>query len=582
MKMRVDGLRSSASEPKLQQRLFGLAPLIVTVSLFVLTCCVFQPMWANNDDAVMASILRDGLPGGMYIVFSNICLSAPLAALYHAAPSIPWWALFQIVTIGICDVVLCKRALERLRSRTAFMWTAFVVCQVICMGLLVHNLQFTTTSGIACGTGLFLMCRTTGSRRDRMAGAVLLLLGLLMRLEMCVVVAGAVGCLLIVKVVGRWLADRRSSKGTSLLSIATSGDARAIASHALLVFLAFAICSVVHIVAYSQEDLRSYTSYNDARSLYTDYPHATYSEYPAVFDELGWDSNLEVLANNFYCMDENITTESFNRIVSLRDSSVFATPPKADIWVMLCIMPLAFVLSLLCASSTSSRVTVMVFGAMYYVLVVGLMVVGRLPTRVTVGISLTFLGLLGSFMEEFPQSNKSPSPKAERLVAALSWAFMGALVVGSAAFGRHTWSPATQALKAQGAQIVRDVHEDATRHPDDVFVEDITVVTNARYNALTTNGNEAQNVVFWGGWEYGSPRYENKLEALGLSRDRSLALLRNNCYFYTLGTMDEYSKQCLLSYLQNKCKGNIEASLVRSYPSGLTVYKLHQSENSQD
>ena len=580
MKMRVDGLRSSASESRLPQHLFGLAPLIVTVSLFALTCSVFQPMWANNDDAVMASILHDGLPGGMYVVFPNVCLSAPLAALYHIAPSIPWWALFQIVTIGVCDFALCKRALEGLRSRMAFKWVVFAMCQIICMGLLVHNLQFTTTSGIACGTGLFLMCRITGSRRERVAGSVLVLLGLLMRLEMSVVVAGALGCLLIVRIIGRWLENRRSDERPSLLLVATSGEIPAIASHALLIALVFAICSVIHVVAYSPEDIRSYTSFNDARSNYTDYPHATYSEYPAVFDELGWDSNLEVLANCFYCMDENVTTESFNRIVSLRDSRVYAIPSRADIWVVLCIMPLAFALSLFCATRTSSRVAIMTLGAMYYALTIGLMVVGRLPTRVAVGISLTFLGLLGSFMEELGQSDKTSSPRAERIVVVLSWAFMAALVVGSAAYGWHTWSPAARAQKAQGAQIVRDVHKDASQHPDEVFVEDLAVVTNARYSALTTNGNDARNVIFWGGWEYGSPRFEKKLEELGLSHDRPLALLRDNCYFYTLGSMDDLSKQCLLSYLQNKCGGSVEATQIRSYPSGLTVYKLHQSNNS--
>lgn len=554
-------------------------PSLAALLLIVVTCYIQSPVWAENDDFTFASILSEGLPEGAFTVFVNICLSVPIAALYSIASTVPWWALFQLAIIGVCNVALCQAVLKKLKEKPALKWSSLALIQAVCVGCMVQNLQFTLTSGLACGTGIFFMCGVRSSRYERIFGTILVLLGALLRPEMILVLTGMLGCVTLVKVATQWFKnckDKETRKHVALLGAINSNELRLFVLHALVVIGALAVLTAVHAGVYSAAGLNDYLAFNDARSAYMDYPHAQYGDYPQVFSELGWDKDLAILTNNFYCMDDAITTQSLTKIASLPVPKNFDLPGAVNCFTVVVVMFIAFMVSFFHARNGAQRFSVVATGFVYYALSAVLVVTGRFPSRVVIGVSLIFFGMAMSFVESKDACEKPKNKSRGGLSAILCWALVISLVANSAVYLLQTWSPKTIADKAKSAQISLDAYADAASHPNDVFIEDISVITTRLY-ALNVTDYEAKNLVFWGGWEYGSPHLEQKLSSLGLSQDRSCALLHENCYLYTVSPTNESPLSNLLARMCTLSGSKVEATQVRSYPSGLTVYKLHTS-----
>lgn len=549
-----------------------LSLVLAAVSLAV-AWSVKDPLWAVDDDFVMSSIMSQGLPAGMYPVFINICLSALVAALYGALPSFPWWAACQVAVIVAGDVVLCHYMLQRLRGHRVACVAGLLMCQLVCVGCLSVNLQFTVTAGFACAVGLFFLLKDNPSRCECVSGICFVVAGFLVRADVgYVALAVLLGCAAL-----RWLLKLagRAGRGDGPARMRVQAGFYTSSFYASVgVTTALVIGAIVlNTWAYARADLQEYLAFNDARSAYTDFPHVTYGERPDVYDAVGWDADLAMLTNSFYSLDEAVTADGYRAISSANVLRPPVLPAKAELFLIVAVLPVVVLLGFVSQKCLAARVGVVLALLACYGCNALLLLMGRCPPRVIFAVVMVcFAAGMAHVCAPLHDDMRRVSRWRWLATRAMACLLFVVLAAGINVYLYRTWSYGEREQEQKSVQVVLDAYADAKAHPDDVFIVD-TTVTNSRYRALDTVSYAARNVVFWGGWEYGSPECEQKLESLGIASNRGEALLRENCFFMTSGSLDAPPRNNLLGRLQTVSGRTVEVARERAYASGLSVYK---------
>ena len=538
-----------------------LACALVVVPL-VLVLVAKRPLWSINDDYTMASILSKGLPHGMFTVFTNVSMGALVAALYEVLPACPWWAIAQIAIVVLADLVLCQRLLAWLRDRRRLALACLVILQLACFGYLVVNMQFTVTAGFASAVGLLLVAFDRASRQDRVLGGILLVVGYAVRPDAASIALGMLAVIAAVRVLQIW-----REPGMTLGLVLADGRVRPLLMCLAVVVVAVGCIAALHAVAYGLAGLDGYLAFNDARSAYTDFPHVSYAQNPAVYESVGWDADLAELANRFYCMDQSITRESFEAITNVPCELPPVTPARSGLLLMAVLCPTATLCAFFRADACRRAVLVAAsaFAALCFVLLFAL---GRLPIRVMLVVTFAHLAACAVCL-------LAPARRPSATSRVFDVMLLGVVAAALGLFLWRIWAPAAQAADAQSARMVLDAHDDAKAHPDDVFIAD-ALLESSRIYALDNGEYDARNIVFWGGWEYGSPSYERELQTLGIADNRALALLEDNCYLVSAGSLETPPQSSLRARLEKLGGCEVEVSVVREYPSGVSVYQYRR------
>ena len=93
------------------------------LSFFILTILqitYFGSQFAGNDDSAMAQIASGGFTGkpSQFLVIINVLIGWILKTLYTFAPTIPWYALLIVVSIGFASTTFCNIILQHISSKT--------------------------------------------------------------------------------------------------------------------------------------------------------------------------------------------------------------------------------------------------------------------------------------------------------------------------------------------------------------------------------------------------------------------------------------------------------------------------------
>lgn len=276
------------------------------------------PMFfGSNDDPYAIQILSGG--GGVsaeplpMVPFINYGLCWIFSSLYSVLPVIPWWVVFHLTSI-FAALSLVGHAL--LVAGTKRGW---VTCPVFAWALLcfvdfgvgayfVGRLQFTNTATLLVAAAILgACCRPSGeghgSKAVTILSSVMGAVGFALRAQ-----SGYLGFFF-------W--------GLAIVALITRGSGRlrerlAGVRHALLPLLCAGAAALalmaVNAIAYSSPGLTAENAFGGAMSGYTDYPHPSFDEVPARYEEVGWDKGLSELVNQWFMMDDRVNTETLTAL----------------------------------------------------------------------------------------------------------------------------------------------------------------------------------------------------------------------------------------------------------------------------
>lgn len=298
-----------------QHRHLMFGALACTVACVALSWLLAPSMFCLNDDSKMQLILSGAgtAAPSAYAVFINIVLGGLVSGLFGLAPGVPWWFVWQVACV-IVSVYLWNLCLGH-----ALMGQRAVVVATVCllssMGVFMYALSlvsFTITAGALTAAVVMLQCVRDAcpelGKRHRYAvyEALLVVAAFCTRPSAAIAALSFGGLLLVPALVRAVRTDADAPWGERV-----AGLVRTCAPLVVGVCLAFA-CNVAQNVAYGTPVWKEFRATNSARHQYMDYPHDSYEENPALYDEAGWSDELYTLVRDEWMfMDERVTPEAF-------------------------------------------------------------------------------------------------------------------------------------------------------------------------------------------------------------------------------------------------------------------------------
>lgn len=297
----------------LRIRYMWLAPCAAAAVAMLAAGFLVPMFFGSNDDPYVIQILSGG--GGVaaeplpMVPFVSYGLCWVFSSLYLAVPAVPWWIVFHLASIfaalSLVGHALLVAGAERARDlRPALMWVLLCLVDFCASAYFVGRLQFTNTSALLIAAAIVgACCRPAGGGSSLKAATILSS------------VMGTVGFAL--RAQSGYLGFFFWGLTVAALMVRGSGRLRGRlmgARHALLPFLcagaAALMLMTVNAAAYSSPGLTAKNAFGSAMSGYTDYPHPSFDEAPARYEEVGWDEELSELAGQWFMMDERVSTEA--------------------------------------------------------------------------------------------------------------------------------------------------------------------------------------------------------------------------------------------------------------------------------
>ncbi len=218
------------------------AGIVVIVAMLL-----YPPVFYLNDDVTMRSILSGaytGVPDG-HAVYMKYPLTGILALLYKVMHFVPWFELFLAGSIWGCMLLLIYHFEKP--------YVGFGVAIALYLPFCLH-MHYTIVAAVVAATAIFLIA--LGKRK--VWPVLLLLLSYMIRsqvglLSLPFVAAAVVWRLVVVK--------KEERKEESIYW----------AKHGIALVAGVLLCSVVNYCFYAADDWKSYSAYNDSRTLLYDY-----------------------------------------------------------------------------------------------------------------------------------------------------------------------------------------------------------------------------------------------------------------------------------------------------------------------
>lgn len=507
------------------------AGVVLATALWLFLFAFAKIRFAANDDQFLLRTFSWQGEGGAptFHLYIHGMYAFPLHWLNALLPSVPWVTVLEISLMWLAETTIVKSIVQCHRKRFG-VGVLFAVCFTLLFVLYISaRLTYTTVAAAlsaACAAQLLSVnCEeaTDGQIVKGMSYSLLLLVlcyGLRQMTALPALFFCGIGFAY------RFLTcfvKKRSWKPmvTVIVSVA-------------VVMGGLAIAREIEITARGQ---REYLDWQQARISVLDY--IDLEALPAeARTEAGWTDAQVTLLDNWYTMEESISTEAFRYVAATQDSAQTRTSPDAAILDFRTRSPLIalslivlLAIGLCCVLGLClRRWGLWTFAALMTTalgclgLLAYLALQGRLPYRAVLVPVLPAAAVVFSLMPEC-------LPERKGFLTVLC----AVTVLGTAVYTL----PTLQEVRYVQPQWDYDTHEAmdvvAKENPELLFIYSNELVNDLRIWPDTANGLPT-NLMFWGGWQRGSPEYRSKLAAFSLDSDHFVAedWLRSELRFLSL------------------------------------------------
>jgi hypothetical protein len=305
IKQFLDGKYVDRLQTELRGRPFRCSVIFSGV-LFAATLLTFSLYFETNDDAGM-NLIAAGLAFGdrpdEHLVFTNVVIGLPLKWLYQSAPHIPWYGMYQIVTLfsAVCALIYC---LFRVNPGLAGVGIVVLIFVEVVFPCLIA-IQFTKTAFLAALAGsLLLLAPLRGvepwPRFANVAGVILIVFGSLIRAESLVLT-----CVMVfpIAVMAAYRYRLRALRPALLF---VSG------------LLLAAVLYFFNRAYYARDEgWKDIYAFNAVRAEFTDYGHYVGSGRAGrAFEALGWQPvDLQMLLSWFYADPQRYSLARLREVI---------------------------------------------------------------------------------------------------------------------------------------------------------------------------------------------------------------------------------------------------------------------------
>ncbi|MEG1196451.1 MAG: hypothetical protein RSE58_12775 [Clostridia bacterium] len=578
------------ANPKFRTWLAWLIGAALAAAL--LSCLYFWGAlrFANNDDAYILRTFMTPVNGK--ITAFNMCLHPllcyPLAWLGTLAPSIAWFSWLQLallwlsMTVGVKSLLVISRRHWNRYGLWAGLGISLVFLFVFCFKYSAL-VTFTVTAAMLGAAAVLQLlsvdaARATDGQMLRSAALALVLVILAYGLRQIVALPILAFCGIAFLL--QWL---RRGKGARPLP--------------MVLAMAAVLMTLGALTAWRNADVRAqgadgYMRWQDASSVVLDYAGLNDLP-PELLAEIGWSEAERALVNEWYFMDQNISTEAFESIAGYQATQKtdgmaaalggglrrFGTLMQKEramreaVWLLCGLFVLCGAGLLMKRKGTlwlwlALASTLLCTAALLIYLGVG----GRLPLRAAMTALLPAAGMLFGLVPSC--LNLDASKRGGSLVLVL---LACACLVPAVLCTRTVLAdirPPVASAENEGLNAYADLDEYAVENPDQLFVTDMTLVMDSRMFPAAAEEGLPANVLFWGGWGNRSPLYMAQLEAFGFdgaSMDATLFLEDN--VRLARGMLDP-PPQRLMDYLSELSGGEVDYAFDADW-GGIHIFQLY-------
>lgn len=490
------------------------AGIVLSTALWLFLFAFAKIRFAANDDQFLLRTFSWQGEGGAptFHLYIHAMYAFPLSWLSALAPSVPWVTVLEIGLMWLSTATIAKSIVQCHRGRFAH-GLFFAVCFTLLFVLyLSARLTYTTVAAMlsaACAAQLLCVDCESASDGQIVKSMLysLLLLILCYGLRQMTALPALFFCG--VGFAYRFLACFVKKRCWKPMLITLTAVAVAMGG--------LAVAREIEITVRGQRD---YLAWQQARISVLDYINL--ESLPAEAREAaGWTDAQVTLLDNWYTMEESISTEAFRYVADTQDNAQTRTSPGAAILDFRTRSPLIalslivlFGIGLLCVLGLALKrkglwtfLALMATAVGCLGLLAYLALQGRLPYRAVMVPVLPAAALVFCLMPECVPEKKGFLP----MLCAVT-------LLGTAVYA----APTLQDIRYVKPQWDYDTHvamdKAAKENPELLFIYSNELVNDLRIWP-DMEGGLPTNLMFWGGWQRGSPEYRSKVEAFGLSSD---------------------------------------------------------------
>ena len=494
-----------------------LTGIVTATALWLFLAAFADVYFSANDDQFLLRTFTGGAPAGAstFHLYIHAMYAFPLSWLNRLFPGVAWVSILEIALLWLSTATIVKSIIQCFENHCkahAFLKGAFFA---LCFTLLflfylcarpTYTIVAASLSAACVAQLLSVDCQNASDRqiiRSMLYSLILLVLCYGLRQMTALPALAFCG----VAFLYRLVTVKRIAKPllTVLVCVAVVMGGLAIAREAEITL----------------RDQRDYLAWQQARISVLDYITLENLSDEAR-ETIGWSDAQVTLLDNWYTMEEAVSTEAFQYVRQNEYNAQTRTTPGAAIldfrtrspWIAFSLVVL-FGVGAACVLGLAMRrkglwtfLTLLATACGCLMLLAYLAVQGRLPYRAVMVPVLPAAALVFCLLPEcLPEEQRWFTP----LVCLLLALGTAVYIVPSAQIVRareQTWDYNTHAAMDQIA----------LQNSDLLFIYSNELVNDMRMFPDFSSGIP-HNLMFWGGWQRGSPEYVSKLEAFGLESE---------------------------------------------------------------
>lgn len=306
------------------QKSVNLIPAIMTIVFLVLICLTLPIAYYTNDERAIADLLS-GIALGYptcHTVYVNQILGLIVSRLYMFCPDIPWWATLHLVLISL-GMYFSFRSIVCIgyqkQMPIAVLVLICILMEVILFLPFTVRLAFTVTPAVLASgiIATFFVMKPCKKRKWEYLRVFILSTFFCL----CYMMRSAAGivqsCFLLLGIIYYCFNRDEEKRIWKKMSMA--------ACVILLFFMEVVFVQAGHHLIQQRTVVQSKNNsdqhsvndtYNTYRAAFWDYPHKSYDEDPELFESVGWNKELYVLASDGYFMlDDDCDLKAFNKFL---------------------------------------------------------------------------------------------------------------------------------------------------------------------------------------------------------------------------------------------------------------------------